>query len=716
MSVNRAAMPTEDVLSPSVLRPGPGPSSTDAHGVDGEPPEMRQPIADSIMWRAFALAGAAVTTVIGTVVLTGWLFGIDALTHPLIGATKTQPSTALALTLIGVAALILAARGARTDPAGAYARRAAFVIATAAAVVGVVMLVERVFDVGTGLNALLVDAPAGTGRDVVFGRATVLVASLAIGSGAALMLSACAAHRWSWMRQLLALSVVTIGYFTVLSYVYSANVLLDVDLRALISPYAALAFLLTGAALLCLAPEDGWMRTIAADAVGGKVARRMLPAVIAGIPLIGLVRVIGVREGWWDDRLGAALGATAIVAMLIVAVLVVAELVNRQHDRLMIAESARRRAHALAGGLFDATDAVMMVFGVDGRVLMMNKAAARARDVSSERVLGRRIRDVLPPDEAALREAMIRRVVETGERLSEEIASRRAGGQMATMRAEMIPIVDESGAVLAVGTIATDATESKLRRERLDLLNRDLESEIGRAEGAASELEAFAHTLSHDLRSPLRAIDGFAQVLVADYAHVIKRRGLDHLERIRAGAAEMTTLIDGMLDFSRIGRTQPRLVDVDMTAAARGANEQLGYEREGRDVRVLIHDLPPARADPSLVGVVFANLLSNAHKYTRTRAVAEIEVGAQVEPGRPTIYFVRDNGIGFDMKDVGKLFGPFKRMHAAREYEGTGVGMATVQRIVRRHGGKVWADSEPGVGTTISFQLAGDVEIGPEGA
>jgi signal transduction histidine kinase len=243
-------------------------------------------------------------------------------------------------------------------------------------------------------------------------------------------------------------------------------------------------------------------------------------------------------------------------------------------------------------------------------------------------------------------------------------------------------------------------------------LNAGLEEQVQRrtAELVTSnrELESFCYSVSHDLRSPLRGIDGFAQVLLEDYADEVDAEGRRHLERIRAGARRMGQLIDDLLKLSRVTRAPLVKGAVDLGAVAAGIVERLRRADANRRVEVVITRPMLGDGDGRLLEVALENLIGNAWKYTRDRPVAHIEIG--LDPAaRPVVYHVRDDGAGFDMAYVGKLFEPFQRLHTEAQFEGTGIGLATVQRVVQRHGGAVWATGETGRGATVFFTLAPSV-------
>ena len=246
-------------------------------------------------------------------------------------------------------------------------------------------------------------------------------------------------------------------------------------------------------------------------------------------------------------------------------------------------------------------------------------------------------------------------------------------------------------------TLFEDVTERKAAEA--DLLRR-----TAQLEAANKELEAFVYSAAHDLRAPLRAVDGFGQILSEHSASQLDPEGLRLLGVIRRETARMGQLIEDLLRFSRVGRCPMTAAAIDMTALVSAVFAECAAEASERKVRFHLSPLPPARSDPAMIRQVLANLLSNAIKYTRPRAIAEIEVGGRTEANE-NVYWIKDNGVGFDLKQSGKLFGVFQRLHSARDFEGTGVGLALVQRIIHRHGGRVWAESKPNQGACFYFTL-----------
>jgi light-regulated signal transduction histidine kinase (bacteriophytochrome) len=254
-----------------------------------------------------------------------------------------------------------------------------------------------------------------------------------------------------------------------------------------------------------------------------------------------------------------------------------------------------------------------------------------------------------------------------------------------------------------------DITERKRAEAQLQQLNAELKEHALALESANRELEAFTYSVSHDLRAPLRHMDGFSKILAEEFAPHLPAEGQRMVGRIRASARHAGELVDDLLGLSRVGRTELKLEIVGLKGVVEGAVRNLEREAQGREIEWRVGELPFVECDAGLIQQVFANLLSNALKFTRPRAKALIEVGTRKQDGE-TLVFVRDNGVGFSMKYADKLFGVFQRLHRAEDFEGTGVGLATVQRIVHKHGGRVWAEAELDKGAMFSFTLRRGVE------
>lgn len=270
------------------------------------------------------------------------------------------------------------------------------------------------------------------------------------------------------------------------------------------------------------------------------------------------------------------------------------------------------------------------------------------------------------------------------------------------------PVFSEEDHAPMILLAIEDITEKKQAQDELRKLNSELEARVqertAQLEAANQEMEAFCYSVSHDLRAPLRAIDGFSQELLQTYAEKLDDQGKHYLKRVRAGSQRMAQLIDDLLQLSRLSRSEMQRLQVSLSALAGTVAAELKRREPGRQVDFLIDPSLTAYCDPGLLRVVLDNLFDNAWKFTSRHLRATIEFGKIENPGR-TVFFVRDDGAGFNPAFSEKLFGAFQRLHTERDFPGTGIGLATVQRVIHRHGGQVWAEGKVEQGATFYFIL-----------
>ena len=355
----------------------------------------------------------------------------------------------------------------------------------------------------------------------------------------------------------------------------------------------------------------------------------------------------------------------------------------------------------------------IMATDPENRVKFLNPVAEALTGWRSEEAVGRIADDILtlvsnePRSElpSPLRRALMERTTRTTEG-NVDLVGR--SGKAIPIDDSAAPILDDNGEVLGGVMVFRDIAERRWAEEGIQKLNAELERRVvertAQLEEANKELESFSYSIAHDLRAPLRGIDGFSAVLIENHTANLGAEGLDCLNRIRAGAERMRQLIDDLLHLARVARCDYRRQKVNLTEIAAKTLAELQAADKNRQVRFTVQDDVTVEGDGALLRIVLENLLGNAWKFTGKRAAATIEFGSLVEEGKQVCY-VRDNGAGFDMKYADKIFGVFQRLHSAEEFEGTGVGLAIAERIIHRHGGRIWAESCPDKGATFYFMV-----------
>lgn len=346
---------------------------------------------------------------------------------------------------------------------------------------------------------------------------------------------------------------------------------------------------------------------------------------------------------------------------------------------------------------------------LDGNITYINPALCRLLGKTDpDRIIGTNFSLYVPESVTKrMADVVLPALKREGQWIGESEILSMEGKKIPTLE-NIFLIRDESGKAQFIADVISDISARKQAEEEIRKLNEDLERRVTERtkelEASNKELESFSYSVSHDLRAPLRAIDGFSKILEEDYGAALRGEGQRYLNIMRENTHKMAKLIDDLLTFSRMSKQSVMKQQVSPSDIVRKALEELKPMTEGRQIEIKLTDLPICQADPNLLRVVFVNILSNAIKYTSKKELAVIEIGTD-DSDEGTIYFVRDNGVGFDMRYVEKVFGVFQRLHAASDYEGTGIGLSFVQRIIIRHGGRIWATSEVDKGATFYFTL-----------
>jgi PAS domain S-box-containing protein len=370
----------------------------------------------------------------------------------------------------------------------------------------------------------------------------------------------------------------------------------------------------------------------------------------------------------------------------------------------------RKRADELVRLAVEASPSAMVMVDEQGKIVLVNSQTEKLFGYARGELLGQSVDMLLPAAQRNKhrehRSEFMREPTARAMGAGRELRGIRKDGSEFILEIGLNPIAMEQG--IWVLSSILDITERKRAEAEIQQLNQDLENRVAQRTreltDSNAELEAFSYTVSHDLRAPLRQIAGFSNILVEEHASQLTPESRRYLDKVKDGAQQMGALIDALLKLARIGRQAVSRRDTELNGLVSAALEQLSLDCSGRKIDFHIDGIGSVECDPALMKVVFINLLSNAIKYTRQRDSAVIDVG-RIDEGPEPVIFVRDNGAGFDMAHSSKLFGVFQRLHKARDFEGTGIGLATVQRIVHKHGGRVWAEAEAGKGATFYFTI-----------
>jgi PAS domain S-box-containing protein len=422
-----------------------------------------------------------------------------------------------------------------------------------------------------------------------------------------------------------------------------------------------------------------------------------------------LLFLFPVREA---AGLGVAVreGLYVVSALLVVAVgAALRRARQRAEDERQ--ETARQteslaRSEARFRGLLDLAPDAIVIADRAGRIVLANTQAQALFGYAPDELVGQPV-EALLPDDLRARHVGHRQSFHAAPRTRPmgaglDLAARRKDGTQVPVEISLSPMATPDG-ILVMSAIR-DVTERKKVDAHIRALNEDLERRLTELAAVNRELEAFSYSVSHDLRAPLRGIDGFSQALLEEYGEILDDQGKGYLRRVRQATVRMGELIDDLLNLSRVTRREMRRETVDLSAIARSVMAQLRRAEPGRHVEFIHRDGLTVLGDSHLLRLMLENLLGNAWKFTGKEPHARIQFGVVDHEGR-SAYFVRDNGVGFDMAYAHKLFGAFQRLHGMSEFSGTGIGLATVQRIINRHGGRVWAEAEVGKGATFYFTL-----------
>lgn len=654
-----------------------------------------------LLHRLSAAAGV-VTVLTGLAALAGWVFDVEYLKSVLPGLMSMKPNTALAFVLAGAALWLLRARPSQEVAAARY-RVGAQGLAAAVGLIGVATLAEYLFGWELGIDQLLF---ADNSRISVYPGRMAAVSALNFALlGGALLLIDTETRRGYRPAQLLVLPAVILALFGLVNYLYGVEALYRVTPFSSLALHATIAFLLLCAGILLARPDRGLMAVVVAEGTAGIALRYLLPAAIV-VPIgAGWLRLQGERAGLYGFEFGLALFALANVVVFMVLIGWSARVLHRVDTERARAERALRASQAMFQGLYEFSPDAIVAVNRAGRIARVNAQAERLFGYAREEMLGQPV-ELLIPQRFAEQHERDRRDYAARPRprpmgAGLELYARRKDGGEFPADVNLGPLETEDG-TLVLSTVR-DITERKRIEEALSQQARELSR-------SNADLERFAYVASHDLQEPLRMVSSFTQLLARRYQGKLGPDADEYIGYAVSGAARMQQLINDLLAYSRVGTRGRPLTPVpveDMLAEVL-ADLQVAIHESGA---VVTHGtLPTVAADATQLRQLLQNLVGNAIKFRgerppRIQVSAELREHSGAKGEAQWLFAVRDTGIGIAPEYRDRIFLIFQRLHTAQEYPGTGIGLALCKRIVERHGGHIWVESEPGQGSVFYFTL-----------
>lgn len=646
--------------------------------------------------------GGVFAMVAGLLVLVGWATGNTTLMQVRADWAPMVPMTAVAFCFSGAALLAITGTMNRGRAGQPWAvdrwRRAALVLALLVAVIGGRRIVLYLLESPSELDMLGFDRGDSRGQMAVMTSAGFFLTGIALGLTAQ--------KRFHQVAQWLASMVLFIGWIGLTRYFYDGEVT-GVFFRMAV--HTALLFTVLGIGVFYARPDGGFVVIWNSDTAGGVLVRRLFPAALLIPVIVGWLRLEGQRLGWYGLETGLTIFAMSNVLIFAVLAWHTGSKLHREDMARRKAEQTVRMEKEFSDAVIDSLPGVFYLYDQTGKFIRWNKNFEEVTGYGADEIATMHPLDFFTGEEKKLLAERIGEVFAKG--ISEVEADFVAKDGTRTPYYFTGRTVMLDGQVCLVG-VGIDIAARRKAEIQIQEMNTGLERRVvertAQLEQANNELEAFSYSVSHDLRAPLRAVDGFSQALVEDYGETLSAEARRYLDTIRNETQRMGELIDDLLAFSRLSRASLEFQSIDTAVMVNSLLKGMIAECPGRKLDIRVDELLPCDGDPALLKQVWVNLLSNAFKYTRRKPVTVITIGSRREK-TATVYYIKDNGAGFDMRYAHKLFGVFQRLHRAEDYEGTGVGLAIVQRIVHRHGGSAWAEGAVNQGATFYFTLKQEI-------
>jgi len=641
--------------------------------------------------RRLALAAGAAVAVLGAfVLLVGWRLGVARLTDIVAGSASMKANTALGFILEGAGLACL------TSMRSVWQRLGRFLSLMGALVGGATL-----FEYGSGIDLGIDQALAADSLSIQFpGRPAPLTAASFIAMGLALY-----AVRLPivWLSHLPALTVAMTSLVVLMGYAYGTAALYSFGPYGSIAAHTAVCFIVLGIGVIAARDHDGITGILRSPGPGGQLARRLLPVTLVLPAALGWARLVGQEAGLYDTALGVGIFAATLTVILVIVTVRSAAWVDRtdlQRQRMLNdLDAARRDAldrEIMLAAVVDSSEDAIVGCSVTGIIRTWNGGAVRLYGYSAEEAIGRPVETLVPPEQLDELHGMIEACL-AGKTIRNVQTVRLAkNGTPVFVSISAAPIRSAGGAVVGLSAIARDI------REQMRMLQA-LESQTAELKRSNDELTQFAYVASHDLQEPLRMVASYTELLASRYEGKLDERADKYITYISEGASRMQRLILELLNYARVGTRGKAPAPVDLNDVTRDVLRDLKSRIESADSEVIVSPLPAVLGDDIQLGQVLQNLIGNAIKFRADRR-PRVAVSARRD-GTMWQVTVEDNGIGIDMKFHDRVFEIFRRVHDRETYDGTGVGLAIVKRIVERHGGRVWFESTIGEGTRFHFTV-----------
>ena len=639
---------------------------------------------------------SVIVLLIGLLVLVGWQFDIEILKRMITGFVAMNPVSACCFILLSASFLLITGH-----PNKRPALFAGYFIAGIVSTIGFLKVLDLVFDFH--INPDLILYVGKIKATTIYGRPNFMAPNTAMCfllSGLSLLIFHSKSQRKLPAVQLIALIVSFLGLLSILGYVYQVRSFYEVPLFIPMALPTSICFFLTATSILLAQPAKGLMRDFTSTSSGSVNAHALIPAAIIVPTLLGLFRLYGDWAGLYSKEFGVAVFALSIIIVFLGLIWYNSILLNKRDLLKKQSEEALEKSRQeiiYLGGLVEKSSDGIISMDADFKIKTWNKGAESIYGFTSAEVVGKGSREVLQSDTSVAQLDDLRKNIISHGYWTGEINQFSKKGEPVSCLLSTTVLKNEDQVTTGYLTIVKDITERKKKENRI------IESEA-KLKKANEEMEAFTYSVSHDLRAPLRSIVGFTSILEDDYTNKLDDEAKRLMGVIKRNTLKMGTLIDDLLTFSKLSKQDILKTVVHTNDLVKEVITELDEKHDRNNIEWCISTLPDMFADINSIRQVWVNLLSNAIKYSGKKEDPKIIINANGKDHH-AVFSVQDNGVGFDQKYSHKLFKVFQRLHGASEFEGTGVGLAIVEKIISKHGGKVWVEAEQGKGATFSFSL-----------